>query len=175
MPDNAREQAVALMKRMVIDRAIETVERNLGKNLPKGTEKALRKSFEEDPAILRQAEEIVAGATGFGQKQGLLDSGAVLLWGVAGSLAAALLWEHQNWAPEAFLAAAIGAFGLQFRGRFLQLSKLKLTGLVTGAVLGCAAVSARHSIGDFIAAHANWNATPAPSFEPAPTLPAAPR
>ena len=43
-----------------------------------------------------QGEIKAYAQTGYAQRQGLLDAAAILLWGVSGSLVAALLWEHRR-------------------------------------------------------------------------------
>lgn len=154
---DARAEALALMKSLVVERAVQTYSTDYknatGKKISANALAVFRATVESDPAQERLAREILDSATGFGQRQGLLDSFVILLWGVAGSLAAALFWEHRKWAPEICVAAAFLAVMLQFRTHFARWRRWRLVAFclfLAGAVV---LVSARDPVRDFISTH----------------------
>jgi hypothetical protein len=119
-----QEKLRALLKRQLneatLDKAAAHHQAKAGYALPPQAVEALRATLEASEEQDHEVDRLLAEAVGFPRRQTILDASAILLWGVSGSLIAAILWEHRSFVPPAVAAALAGATVVQFRAEFFR-------------------------------------------------------
>jgi hypothetical protein len=114
---DAIESIVDLIARRSLTRYEDEYKKANGGKTPTAKAcEAHRQTVLANPLVRREAAAMLAQTAGVARQEDLLDSLAVLLWGAAGSLIAAWLWELRALVPALIVLVLLGALWVQFRG-----------------------------------------------------------